>query len=329
MATSCVTMETILHSQDDNIFNLFANLSPSLIQSPSKAVKTHQTICFSLDNILKLFRKIPSLSELSVTILNVIDISSKYVREKLTILVLQSLVYILENDLGFHCIPIANDITNFVQTTQTTPISMHQQATPITMQQQQSTLIQIPSLTIPSVPHIPSPSLQDTSNSTTQLDNTCSQLSPDGGRYESGESTIQPLIKRQREIHNEDEKESVSDFLEKKVKLNGSQQSVIGLLESHCIAGGIGPSTVQCTANINTWTNRRRNRRQQGVVQATPTPNDPPILQFVMSVVDSYVADSSSGIVSAVQLSVIEDNNLLFVEQFQTFFAYFKKNVII
>ena len=297
MTTSCVTMETILQSHEESIFSLFENLS-SPGQSPSKVVKTHQMLCFSLENIANLSRKISTISELS-NVIQRVDVTSKYIRSKLGTVALKSLVDILESDLGFNCVPITKDINNYPA------LELPSQT---------------PSLIPTTVPPIVPP-LQPSSFSVAP------QMHPvlPGSVFES----VDPLLmKRQRNEKQDEDKESESHIHQKKTKLNkDDEHSVIALLERHCLTsnGAVYPNAVQCSTSINTWMNRRRNRRQRGMVQVTPTSNDPPILQFIMSVVDSYV-DGSCKIIS-IELCVPELEDM--TKEFQTFFAYFKKSVII
>lgn len=141
------------------------------------------------------------------------------------------------------------------------------------------------------------------------------------------------LVKRQRNDREPDimcdEGESDNAGIgEKRVRLDHQYggTSITALLESHSqspTGHGFYPRLVNCSTSINTWTHRRRIKRQEGgVSQATPL--DPPILQFTMSCVPVNAVPDHSLV--SIELSVHQNED--FVTEFQTFFAYFKKFVL-
>ena len=289
MARSCVTMETLLRSVqscDRGILHLLGNKTPpSPSYSTAKTPKGQQALTFAVSNVCNLLNKTPPTMGVS-DIIALVDTSSQYVREKLSMIVIKSLVHVLQSDLGFTCA----EATTTIATTD----DAHGLSVAIISP------VQFP-ITIP------------------------------GPQGSSDNTHI--VTKRSRE--DEDCHEDCDLPLEsgeggevKRVKSFGTdaQSNAIALLEKHCLVGdggGLYPRSFLCTSFTNTWTHRRRFRRQN-VAPPTclaATPTDTPLLQFTM-----MTAPNSNDDVIVVEFNVTE--NFGFMNEFLTFFAFFKKVVL-
>ena len=287
MARSCVTMETLLRSVqscDGGILHLLGNeTTPSSGYSIAKAPKGQQALYFAVSNICNLLNKTPPTMGVS-DIIALVDTSSQYVKEKLSILIIKSLVHVLQNDLGFTCA----------------------EATTTTNEARGLSLAITHPMQFPGT--IPGP-LGSSDN--TQIATKRSREDED-----CHEDCDPPLVSREGgEV--------------KRVKSFGTdaQSNAIALLERHCLTGDGGrlyPRSFLCTSFTNTWTHRRRFRRQN-VAPPTglaATPTETPLLQFTMTT----APNSNDDVIVTVEFNVTE--NFGFMNEFLTFFAFFKKVVL-
>lgn len=276
------TMVTLLHSETPRDGNSILSLFDDFIPAQPHLVKekTSRILNFDRNTISNVFRKVPAFSELVGLD---VGLTSNYVRGRLAIVVLKTLVSIIESEHGFICIPVTEEeCTSSNSTPTTTPNH--------------------------------------------QLNTSISPLST-----ESVQS-----VKRQRSDHyhqdNGDSQDDDDVIGDKRVKLDDNEEgqneactSVTALIESHSLSPeghGVYPGQVKCTVSENTWTHRRRFRRQEGMSQATPL--DPPILIFTMSCVPIKAVPDDSLV--SIKFTVHPHDE--FVTEFQTFFAYFKKFVL-
>ena len=262
-----------------------------------KQPKTSDILHFTLTSICSLLSKVPVLSPLVVT-LPMLDLQSLYTVNKLHLVVLRALVCILETDLGFNC--LSQQFYTDVSPLLTTSTSLE----PRTQEDSNTNMASI----------IVGPSLQ-------------TEVISDRKRQRSDDDEIPSVL-----IENE----NTNDF-----KKSKGQSSIgpISILEQYCCMdnGHPFPSVIQCTAFTNSWTHRRKWRRQLASNPSSAT-NDLtstsiPILQFNLSIADpSTLTSTERGGINhqetVVRILVKVSDGDKSADEFPNFFAFFKKLIL-
>ena len=265
-----------------------------------KQPKTSDILHFTLTNICSLLSKVPVLSPLVET-LPQLDLQSQYTINKLHLVVLRALVCILETDLGFNCLSQQPYVDMSPLLTTSTSLA------PVMQEDNNSNMTSI----------IVGTSLQ-------------TEVISDRKRQRSDDDEI-PSISL--------EIEDINDFKKSKAQ---SSIGPISILEQYCCMdnGSSFPSVVQCTAFTNSWTHRRKWKRQLVNNPAVTTndltslpSNSTPILQFNLSIANPSALTSAErgGIKheeTVVRILVKVSDEDKSEDEFPNFFAFFKKLIL-
>jgi speckle targeted PIP5K1A-regulated poly(A) polymerase len=273
------------------IFKLFTacqNNDSTSVMIPKTPSKDCAILFFTLDKICKLLAKVPQFTDLS---------QSLYTYDKaysftLKCVVIQSLVFILENQLSFQCeaVPLGTEPAN------NDPVD---DLSPVFVTNEEMVIIngQLPLMSV--------------------------------------EGMNDRKRQRSNDENDSDEVDKNNDF-----KCNKLEDSICPLAHLLELSSSLKLHSYQCSAYCNTWTKIRQAKRLQARTGMTSSSMDSlsthsPVLKFDVSCIEP---DDVTGHYRKVWASNKDDYLVLISlkaseesmsEQFMTFFAYFKKLILL